>query len=100
MKTPRCADDVTSACCRFAHVAFWQNASTCFRGSCATVSTGPEGDLRVDGLSEAAVGDAALNAGIAVHRLHTEFPDLEDAFLELTGRDIPFAPAAVHVIDL
>jgi ABC-2 type transport system ATP-binding protein len=53
----------------------------------ATVSTGPEGDLRVLGLSEAAVGDAALNAGIAVHRLHTEFPDLEDAFLELTHEE-------------
>jgi ABC-2 type transport system ATP-binding protein len=40
--------------------------------------------LLVSGVSEAAIGDAALAAGVAVHRLYTEPADLEDAFLDLT----------------
>jgi hypothetical protein len=30
------------------------------------------------------VGDTALNAGVAVHHLSTDQPDLEDVFLTLT----------------
>jgi len=38
----------------------------------------------VSGADAAAIGDAALRAGIAIHQLVTQRPDLEDAFLELT----------------
>jgi ABC-2 type transport system ATP-binding protein len=31
-----------------------------------------------------AIGDAALRAGISLHQLATERPDLEHVFLELT----------------
>jgi ABC-2 type transport system ATP-binding protein len=44
---------------------------------------GPEA-LRVLGPSAAEVGDAALAAGVPVHRLTTDQPDLEDVFLDLT----------------
>jgi ABC-2 type transport system ATP-binding protein len=44
---------------------------------------GPQ-SLLVEGLSIAAVGDAALAEGLALHRLNSPQPDLEDAFLELT----------------
>jgi ABC-2 type transport system ATP-binding protein len=40
--------------------------------------------LIVDGASAAAIGDTALAAGVAVHQLTTEQPDLEDVFLNLT----------------
>jgi ABC-2 type transport system ATP-binding protein len=40
--------------------------------------------LIVDGASAAAIGDAALAAGVAVHQLTTEQPDLEEVFLNLT----------------
>jgi len=48
----------------------------------ATV-TGAE-SLVVVGASAAVIGDAALAAGVAVHQLTTEQPDLEDVFLNLT----------------
>jgi ABC-2 type transport system ATP-binding protein len=54
-------------------------------GAAATVTAGADGDLQVDGLDAAAIGDAAQRAGIVVHQLVTERPDLEDAFLALTG---------------
>ncbi|MER7273977.1 ATP-binding cassette domain-containing protein [Dactylosporangium sp. NPDC000244] len=46
----------------------------------------PEGPNRlcVTGMAAEAVGDAALAAGIALHQLTTEQPDLEDVFLDLT----------------
>jgi ABC-2 type transport system ATP-binding protein len=40
--------------------------------------------LAVIGLDEATIGDTAFAANIPVHRLYTETPDLEDAFLSLT----------------
>jgi CheY-like chemotaxis protein len=40
--------------------------------------------LAVIGLHEATIGDTAFAANIPVHRLYTETPDLEDAFLTLT----------------
>lgn len=55
------------------------------RGTGATVTPGPDGTLLVDGISAGAVGDTALAVGVALHQLHTEEPDLEDAFLELTS---------------
>ena len=45
--------------------------------------TGP-GEVHVTGPGAAAIGDAAQRAGIAIHQLVTQRPDLEDAFLELT----------------
>ena len=42
------------------------------------------GLLTVDGVSAATIGDAALAAGVAVHQLITERPDLEEVFLNLT----------------
>jgi ABC-2 type transport system ATP-binding protein len=45
---------------------------------------GPD-TLLVAGTSAAAVGDAALAAGVAVHHLSTDQPDLEDVFLTLTN---------------
>jgi ABC-2 type transport system ATP-binding protein len=53
-------------------------------GQAATVTPGPGGDLYVAGVDAADVGDAAQRAGIALHQLTTERPDLEDVFLELT----------------
>jgi ABC-2 type transport system ATP-binding protein len=50
----------------------------------ATVTPGTATALAVHGLSESAIGDLAFSAGIPIHHLHTETPDLEDAFLTLT----------------
>ncbi|WP_433042712.1 ABC transporter ATP-binding protein [Dactylosporangium sp. CS-033363] len=49
----------------------------------AVEDTGPN-RLRVTGVAAEAVGDAALAAGVALHQLITEQPDLEDVFLDLT----------------
>jgi ABC-2 type transport system ATP-binding protein len=38
----------------------------------------------VTGADATAIGDAAQRAGIAIHQLITERPDLEDAYLRLT----------------
>jgi ABC-2 type transport system ATP-binding protein len=50
----------------------------------AVVNPGGPGTLLVSGTSAAMVGDTALNAGVAVHHLSTDQPDLEDVFLTLT----------------
>ena len=50
----------------------------------ARVTAGTEGEVYVTGMEAAAIGDAALKAGVALHQLTTERPDLEDVFLELT----------------
>jgi len=50
----------------------------------ATVTADGPGGLLVGGATAAAVGDAALAAGVPVHHLSTERPDLEDVFLDLT----------------
>ncbi len=45
-------------------------------------------DVYITGVGAAAIGDAARRAGVAIHQLATQHPDLEAAFLELTaGRD-------------
>jgi ABC-2 type transport system ATP-binding protein len=51
----------------------------------ATVSTNGPNAVLVTGASAAAVGDAALRAGIALHGLRTHQADLENVFLELTA---------------
>jgi len=43
------------------------------------------GDVYITGVDAAAIGDAAQRAGIAIHQLTTERPDLEAVFLELTA---------------
>jgi ABC-2 type transport system ATP-binding protein len=54
-------------------------------GDCAVITPGDNGDVYVTGADATAIGDAAQLAGIAIHQLVTEPPDLEQAFLELTG---------------
>ena len=53
-------------------------------GSDAVITPRGPGEVYVTGADAAAIGDAALRAGIAIHQLVTQPPDLEDAFLELT----------------
>jgi ABC-2 type transport system ATP-binding protein len=50
----------------------------------AVVTPAGTGEVYVTGADAAAIGDAALRVGVAIHQLVTQRPDLEDAFLELT----------------
>ena len=50
----------------------------------ATVRTAADGALEVTGLGRDAVGDIALQAGLAVHELVLHEPSLETAYMELT----------------
>jgi ABC-2 type transport system ATP-binding protein len=54
-------------------------------GSAAAVTAARDGDVYITGADAAAIGDAALRAGIAIHQLVTQSPDLEAAFLEVTA---------------
>ena len=54
-------------------------------GSDAVVTPAGDGDVYITGVDAVAIGDAAQRAGIAIHQLVTERPDLEAAFLELTA---------------
>ncbi|SNS52115.1 ABC-2 type transport system ATP-binding protein [Geodermatophilus saharensis] len=60
----------------------------------AAVSPQPDGALRVDGLSAAAVGDVAFAAGVPVHELATVTASLEAAYLALTGEDVEYRAGA------
>ncbi len=51
----------------------------------ASVTPGDNGALLVSGVDAPAVGAAALRAGVELHELVTERPDLERVFLELTS---------------
>ena len=51
----------------------------------AVVTPAADGDVYITGVDAAAIGDAAQRAGIAIHQLTTERPDLEATFLELTA---------------
>jgi ABC-2 type transport system ATP-binding protein len=53
-------------------------------GEDAVITPGTGGEIHVSGVDAAAIGDAARRAGVALHQLTTERPDLEDVFLELT----------------
>jgi ABC-2 type transport system ATP-binding protein len=49
-----------------------------------TVNPGEDGALKVVGLDAPEIGAAAFRAGVELHELTTERPDLEGVFLELT----------------
>ncbi|MGC5030289.1 ABC transporter ATP-binding protein [Micromonospora sp. DT229] len=51
----------------------------------ATVQTDEHGALLIGGVDAPTVGRAALTAGVELHELTTERPDLERVFLELTA---------------
>ena len=53
-------------------------------GTAGAELDGPDGALFVTGVDAAAVGAAALSAGVVLHELFTDRPDLEHVFLELT----------------
>jgi ABC-2 type transport system ATP-binding protein len=50
----------------------------------ATVEAGEGGVLHITGVDAPTVGAAALHAGVVLHELVSERPDLERVFLELT----------------
>jgi ABC-2 type transport system ATP-binding protein len=54
------------------------------RSAGAEVTAFEDGALNVEGLNAAAVGDAALAAGVAVHQLYEAQASLEDVFFQLT----------------
>jgi ABC-2 type transport system ATP-binding protein len=54
------------------------------KGKGGVVATKDDGLLAITGLEAAAVGAAAFAAGVELHELATERPDLEGVFLELT----------------
>lgn len=54
-------------------------------GSGAVVTPARDGDVYITGVDAVTIGDAAQRAGIAVHQLVTQRPDLEAAFLKLTA---------------
>jgi ABC-2 type transport system ATP-binding protein len=49
-----------------------------------------DGDLLVDGATAETVGDVALEAGVAVHRLAEEHSSLEQVYLDLTGDSVQY----------
>ncbi|HEX5596404.1 MAG TPA: ABC transporter ATP-binding protein [Micromonosporaceae bacterium] len=51
----------------------------------ATVERGADGVLLISGVDAPTVGRAALTAGVELHELTAERPDLEGVFLELTA---------------
>ncbi|MFW7414848.1 ABC transporter ATP-binding protein [Demequina sp. SO4-18] len=66
------------------------------RGQRATVvATGRE-SLEVTGLTASQIGDAAADAGIALHELTAIGGSLEDAYLQLTADDVEFRSAPMN----
>ncbi|MEV6814441.1 ATP-binding cassette domain-containing protein [Micromonospora sp. NPDC051296] len=59
--------------------------TTALAGGPATVETDEQGALLIAGVDAPTVGRAALTAGVELHELTTERPDLERVFLELTA---------------
>jgi ABC-2 type transport system ATP-binding protein len=59
--------------------------TSALRDTSATVDVDEHGVLLVGGVDAPAVGRAALAAGVELHELTTERPDLEGVFLELTA---------------
>ena len=53
-------------------------------GDSVTTTSNEDGALVITGLEAPAVGAAALRAGVELHELVNERPDLEEVFLELT----------------
>jgi ABC-2 type transport system ATP-binding protein len=54
--------------------------------------TGDEGLLEVTGLTPAQIGDAASEAGIALHELTPQQASLEEAFMTLTREELEYMP--------
>jgi ABC-2 type transport system ATP-binding protein len=54
-------------------------------GSDTVVTPAGDGGAYITGADAVAIGDAALRAGVVIHQLVTQLPDLEAAFLELTA---------------
>jgi ABC-2 type transport system ATP-binding protein len=50
-----------------------------------TVSSNVDGSLLVSGTDAASIGDAAQRAGVSLHELTPQRPDLENVFLQLTA---------------
>jgi ABC-2 type transport system ATP-binding protein len=50
----------------------------------AVATPAGDGDVHITGADAVTIGDAAQRAGVAIHQLVTERPDLEGVFLELT----------------
>ncbi|MGW3891332.1 ABC transporter ATP-binding protein [Micromonospora chokoriensis] len=59
--------------------------TTALKAQSATVNVDEQGVLLVSGVDAPAIGRAALAAGVELHELTTERPDLERVFLELTA---------------
>ncbi|MFG3558087.1 ABC transporter ATP-binding protein [Micromonospora sp. NPDC047557] len=59
--------------------------TTALKPLSATVDTDEQGVLLVGGVDAPTIGRAALAAGVELHELTTERPDLERVFLELTA---------------
>ncbi|MGN9812222.1 ABC transporter ATP-binding protein [Micromonospora sp. BQ11] len=59
--------------------------TSALRDTSATVDVDEQGVLLVGGVDAPTVGRAALAAGVELHELTTERPDLEGVFLELTA---------------
>jgi ABC-2 type transport system ATP-binding protein len=51
----------------------------------AVVTPGEDGELYVSGPDAQAIGEAAQRAGVVLHQLTTQRPDLESVFLDLTS---------------
>jgi ABC-2 type transport system ATP-binding protein len=49
------------------------------------VNRGDDGLLHIEGVAAPVVGRAALTAGVELHELVAERPDLEQVFLQLTA---------------
>ncbi|WP_433535521.1 ABC transporter ATP-binding protein [Micromonospora sp. CA-249363] len=59
--------------------------TTALKAQSATVTTDENGVLLVSGVDAPTIGRSALAAGVELHELTTERPDLERVFLELTA---------------
>ena len=59
----------------------------------ATVSAADDGSIEVHGLSGEAIGDLALEHGVAIYELTTHEVSLEDAFMRITGSTVEFGHA-------
>ncbi|SCG33912.1 ABC transporter ATP-binding protein [Micromonospora halophytica] len=62
-----------------------EELTTALKAQSATVAVDEHGVLQVDGVDAPTVGRTALAAGVELHELTTERPDLERVFLELTA---------------
>ena len=54
-------------------------------GGDAVVTLDGDGGAYITGADAVTIGDAALRAGVAIHQMVTQLPDLEAAFLKLTA---------------